>query len=185
MTWTFACLSFDLYLESHQKGKAVATCHELLEMNRKSGAKETTAACYQKLIQIDPQAIAIRVEAVEFLFENEMIEQALKQASDLAQLYADRGLLDLSEKMLRRMFDETPSDIQLLRRIIDTHLKVGDERDLYDDYEKLVDQCIEAGSPKDAHQVMERHGQDGRREPDAAHEDDRDFPAISPRKRSG
>ncbi|MCH8859461.1 MAG: hypothetical protein IID54_07790 [Proteobacteria bacterium] len=109
-----------------------------------------------RILEIDSQAGEYRRKLVEALNEAGQREESKKQSLIQAELHEHRGLFDLAERIYRNLLLWDPEDTEIWRKMIETHLKIGDEEELKPDYMILSDLLIQSGELREADEVVRR-----------------------------
>lgn len=127
-----------------QELKKAATLFEATENVDKS------LEIYQRIIDIDPHNLEICQAYIDRLRKARRIDDIVIQSTKLADLYIERGLLDLAENVYRDILKIQPDNIQIWNFLIQTHLQIGLEEDLVDDYLSLGDLYLSKDNLKEA-----------------------------------
>ncbi|HPB29895.1 MAG TPA: tetratricopeptide repeat protein [Candidatus Sumerlaeota bacterium] len=146
----------EAYVLMNARGMAVQEYMKAAELFEQSGNEESTLQIFAKTILIDPQNLDARRSYIARLVNASKTEEALNQQKKLADLYIDRGLLDLAENVYRDIIDMDPENIEIWNFLIQTHLQIGLEEDLLDDYQTLGDIYLARGAVKDALQQYKK-----------------------------
>lgn len=121
---------------------------------------------YRRIVLHKPDDLRVWQSILDII--ERMGEQSEHVADYLlvAELLADRGVLDQAAQLYRQAIQHDPENIEPRRAFIDLHLQFGDERELVPDYLELADLLASRGLTEDAVQYYQRVT---KIEPDNAH----------------
>jgi len=140
----------ETYVLMNAKGMAVQEFGKTADLYEKAGNEEKAIEIHKKILDIDPQNLDAFKNLIERLKALGRSKNAVTYETKLADLYIERGLLDLAENIYRDILVEDPENIEIWNFLIQTHLQIGLEEDLVDDYIALGDLYQSKGALKDA-----------------------------------
>jgi tetratricopeptide (TPR) repeat protein len=140
----------DVYLKTNRRGLALDAFRSLARHFEQAGDLRRLLDIIEQIVAIDPLNLDYRQRMVELYFRNGMEEQGCRQALALADQCLEREMHDLAEREIRRVLNVRKDDAELWRRLIDTHLKIGQMSDLLPDLHVLADLYQSRGKIKDA-----------------------------------
>lgn len=140
----------EAYVLMNARGMAVQEYQKAARLFETEGEDERSLEIYEKIINIDPQNLDARREYIERLKKADNKEELIAQQQKLADLYIERGLLDLAENVYREILKIDRENLEIWNFLIQTHLQIGLEEDLVDDYLDLAEIYLEDDSTKEA-----------------------------------
>jgi tetratricopeptide (TPR) repeat protein len=140
----------ETYVLMNAKGMAVQEFKKSADLFEKIKDPEISHEIYERIITIDPYNLEVRQTFIERLRKTDRINDIVLQSTKLADLYIERGLLDLAENVYRDILKTQPDNIEIWNFLIQTHLQIGLEEDLVDDYLSLGDLYLSKGTLKEA-----------------------------------
>jgi len=140
----------ETYVLMNAKGMAVQELEKAAELFDKAGNSDKYLEILDRVIVIDPQNLDVHQSLIERLKHEGRQEEAIGHLKTLADLYIERGLLDLAENVYRDILKINAENIEIWNFLIQTHLQIGLEEDLVDDYKTLGDLYLGKGMLKEA-----------------------------------
>lgn len=140
----------ETYVLMNAKGMAVQEFKKAANFFEKIKNEEKSFEIYERIIIIDPYNLEVRQVFIERLKKTDRIDDIVAHSTKLADLYIERGLLDLAENVYRDIIKIQPDNIEIWNFLIQTHLQIGLEEDLVDDYLSLGDLYLSKGMLKEA-----------------------------------
>lgn len=140
----------ETYVLMNAKGMAVQEFSKTADLYENAGNEEKAIEIHEKILAIDPQNLDAFKRLIERLKAMGRSKDVVIYETKLADLYIERGLLDLAENIYRDILAEDPENVEIWNFLIQTHLQIGLEEDLIDDYIALGDLYQSKGSLKDA-----------------------------------
>ncbi|MBN1901704.1 tetratricopeptide repeat protein [Candidatus Sumerlaeota bacterium] len=140
----------ETYVMMNAKGMAVQEFKKSATLFEKIDNPAKSLEICERIIMIDPYNLEVRQTYIERLKKTDRIEDIVVHSQKLADLYIERGLLDLAENVYRDILKIQPDNIEIWNFLIQTHLQIGLEEDLVDDYLSLGDLYLSKGALKEA-----------------------------------
>lgn len=146
----------DIFLSMNAKGKAVKELQRAAELYTKMNMHDKALSALRTIINIFPDDTDTRQQVIEKLIELNQIDEAVTEAFTLADLYIKRGFLDLAENEYRRIISLQPENFPAWNYLFETHLQLGPEDELIDDYLQLANIYISQGNPEEAARIYKK-----------------------------
>lgn len=146
----------ETYVKMNAKGRAVQEYIKTTELYDKEGLEGKAIDVYEKILNIDPQNLEAHRSMIERLSKVGRTGETIEWEKKLADLYIQHGLLDLAENLYRDILFIDPENVEVWNFLIQTHLQIGLEGDLIDDYIALGNLYYSKGMLKDALQQYKK-----------------------------
>jgi|GEM_PF-737222 len=146
----------DTYVRMNAKGMAVQEYIKTTDLYDKEGLEAKAIDVYEKILIIDPQNLEAHRSMIERLKKAGRTGETIEWEKKLANLYIQHGLLDLAENLYRDILFVDPENVEVWNFLIQTHLQIGLEGDLIDDYIALGNLYYSKGMLKDALQQYKK-----------------------------
>ncbi len=146
----------DVLLSMNARGRAVRELQCASELFAKSEDPENAVSTLRKIVTISPQDTNTRQRLIEELVELNRNDEAVTESFALADLFIKRGFLDLAEIEYRRIIYLEPTNYPAWNYLFDTHLQLGPEDELIDDYLQLASIYEQEGLPEEAAKIYKK-----------------------------
>ncbi|MCD6385510.1 tetratricopeptide repeat protein [Candidatus Sumerlaeota bacterium] len=146
----------DILLSMNAKGKAVRELQRAAELFTEMNMQDRALSTLRTIINIFPDDTETRQRFIEKLIESRRFAEAVTESFTLADLYIKRGFLDLAENEYRRIISLQPDNFPAWNYLFETHIQLGPEDELIDDYLRLAKIYLSKNNPEEAAKIYKK-----------------------------
>ena len=138
-------LLVDSYLKINARGMASETLGKIINIYSLTGDYDRAIYACEEKLNIDPFDKETRGKLVDFYLKTKKKDEAIEEMMKQADLYIKQKLLDLAEAEYKKILHIDPKNITVRNYLIDTHLQMGLEEDMIEEYRSLAEVYMEKG----------------------------------------
>jgi len=117
---------FELYRTGRQPNQSITWGRKVINILRNSGKNADAAKVFEKMVEVDPDNLALKQEQLKFLEDTGRDIEVVEKRLDLAALYRNQERFPDAEAMLNAIIKLDPRQLEARRQLADLYLHLGE-----------------------------------------------------------